>query len=173
MKNEYRTDGNTIWISCRHKDKPNTDVPISTSDFHIADSIPGRWCISKGRYGTGYVSTTVDYKTVHLHQHLHGKVETGFEIDHKDGDSLNNRRDNLQMLTCQQNRAKCKLSHHARNKTGLPRNVYRQVSGNYYVKVARHYIGTYGSLEIASMRAANYRALMNFQRLVLPFVGGA
>jgi hypothetical protein len=41
--------------------------------------------------------------TIYLHQHLMGTYGTGIQVDHRDGDGLNNQRDNLRKATNQQN----------------------------------------------------------------------
>jgi HNH endonuclease len=55
-----------------------------------------------------YVWTTVDWKLMAMHRLIMGNPE-GMHIDHRDGNPLNNRRDNLRICTRSQNKANSKL----------------------------------------------------------------
>lgn len=59
------------------------------------------WTAQRKKHLT-YAIATIDGRRVKMHQFLLGK-EVGLEIDHKDGDGLNNRRDNLRHATHKQN----------------------------------------------------------------------
>ena len=60
------------------------------------------WRISKKRNKYYVVSGPKDSQ-IYLHQFVFGKAPKGYEIDHKDGNSLNNRKENLRYLTRQDN----------------------------------------------------------------------
>jgi hypothetical protein len=52
----------------------------------------------------GYAMTHAkNRKMIYLHQLIFGKAPKGYEIDHKDINPLNNRRNNLRLLTHQEN----------------------------------------------------------------------
>lgn len=56
------------------------------------------WRISKKR-NKYYVISGKKSDQIYLHQFVFGKAPNGYEIDHKDGNSLNNRKSNLRYLT--------------------------------------------------------------------------
>lgn len=49
-----------------------------------------------------YVNTRIDRKTVYIHRLITG-APAGMDVDHLDGDGLNNQRNNLRVCTHQQN----------------------------------------------------------------------
>ncbi len=55
----------------------------------------------ENKYAAGYIS--LDNKTMRLHHFILGKPEKGYVIDHKDGNGLNNTRENLRFATHAQN----------------------------------------------------------------------
>lgn len=74
-----------------------------------------KWYLSKHGYA---VRNNWDGKINHT-QKMHKDIlshKTGFVIDHKDGNKLNNTKDNLRIATYSQNGANCRIS--KRNKSG-------------------------------------------------------
>lgn len=62
------------------------------------------WRISKKKQKYYVVSGSIKKGTmVYMHQMVYGEIPNGFEIDHIDGNSLNNRRNNLRIVTHQEN----------------------------------------------------------------------
>ena len=57
-----------------------------------------KWCLSKH----GYVETKTKGRALKLHQLILGKIK-GLDIDHRDTNPLNNRKENLRHCTHQQN----------------------------------------------------------------------
>ena len=161
MKNDCRIEGDTTYIECQRKTGAVVEVPISTIDLPLAQAYPGRWCISRQ-----YVCTTVRGRKVYLHHVITGRVGVNdeFEVDHLASVGTDNRRGMLQVLTHRQNTSKSKLGHKARNATGI-RNVYLERNGKFRVQVGLVYLGRFDTIEIATERACNYRAIVNFTRL--------
>jgi hypothetical protein len=54
-------------------------------------------------YAVRHTSRKEGHKTIRLHHLVVGKPSKGFEVDHKDGNGLNNQRDNLRIATTRQN----------------------------------------------------------------------
>ena len=73
-------------------------------DDDIAETISKQsWFIKKGGYGHGsYVARSIregnKIKTIRLHRWIMNAPK-GFEVHHKNGNSLDNRRENLEVLT--------------------------------------------------------------------------
>lgn len=78
---------------------------ISDADFSKVSR--HKWHAEKGSSGVYYAATDIRLadgkrKTLRMHK-LVLEVPTGFEVDHKDGDGLNNQRSNLRQATRAQN----------------------------------------------------------------------
>ena len=70
-------------------------------------------------------------KSVCMHHFIFGKPEKGYEVDHKNNDRLDNRLNNLRVVTRQQNSMNRKKQ--SNNKCGY-KGVY-EVSGRWYAKI--------------------------------------
>lgn len=57
------------------------------------------WCISK----TGYAVANINGKVVKMHRYLLGAEWEGKMVDHKNHNTLDNRRNNLRICSCQEN----------------------------------------------------------------------
>lgn len=88
---------------------------ISDQDYEMVTE--RSWHKSKRGYAVNDSNRNGNRKVIYLHQFILGKKD-GFEIDHKNGDKLDNRRENLRYLT---------RSHNAIN--SKPRNSYSGVTG--------------------------------------------
>lgn len=83
-------------------------VPLTQGKFALVDTRDGwvlshPWCYGK-TWHCEYASRRVDGKKVYMHRELLGLAANDkVEVDHRDGNGLNNRRDNLRLATHQQN----------------------------------------------------------------------
>ncbi len=68
---------------------------IDEGDWPLVE--PHSWCALKG-WQTWYAVTWIDRRCVLMHRLLLGAPK-GLEVDHVDGDGLNNRRGNLRLVT--------------------------------------------------------------------------
>jgi len=89
-------------------------------------------------------------RTVYLHRTIMGEPE-GFEVDHHDGDGLNNMRSNLRTATKQQNMHNQRLS--SRNNSGFKGVNWRKSKGKWRAAIAlngksRH-LGYFATPELA------------------------
>ena len=100
----------------------------------------------------GYVRVRKDGKEYRAHRLIwemyKGPIPEGTLIDHIDGDSLNNRLENLRLATRQQNNANSV----GKSKVGLPKGI-TQVQGRFraklYHKGTTYSLGTYTTVEEA------------------------
>lgn len=74
------------------------------------------WTRSGPKIGKNYATSTVEKKRVYMHRLILG-AKTGEQVDHINGDALDNRRANLRLCTKQQNTANSGLP--STNTSGL------------------------------------------------------
>lgn len=122
---------------------------VSSCDGWAADH---RWHLSAGYPAIG--GKSVRFHTIAMHP------PPGLEVDHIDGDKLNNRRSNLRVVTHAQN------VQNVRTKRDLPRGVYTAANGKFYAQVKhrgkKHCLGHFDTLEEASHAAELKRLALGF-----------
>lgn len=74
-------------------------------------------------------------------------IEVGYDLDHIDGDRLNNRIENLRVSTRSQNL----MNKSGYGKTSPYKGVYQHKSGNFYARFRDAYLGTYNTQEEAAL----------------------
>lgn len=165
MKNKYEIRGNDVIIFVNGYDKV-WECIIDLEDFEKVSSIPNKWYIAKGKYDSIYVyyQTYINEKrtSIKLHQFLmgtFGKGKTGnIVVDHKDGDQLNNRRNNLQITTQLVNVHKAKVM--KTNKLGVKHIRFRKDRNKYQVQFERQrkniHVGYFDTLDEAIEARDNY-----------------
>lgn len=95
---------------------------------------------------------------VHMHRQIMDAPE-GVEVDHRDGDGLNNRRYNLRVCTHAQNGANQRIP---KNNTSGFKGVYRNKDClGWIAKIQKTYLGLYDSVEEAA-RAYDTAAVRTF-----------
>lgn len=86
---------------------PNATTRIDEADLPIISESPRRWYTAKTKAGSPYVVRNMGTKesqyTELLHRVILGLTDTDNHGDHRDHDSLNNRRHNLRPATVGQN----------------------------------------------------------------------
>lgn len=87
------------------------------------------WCISK----TGYAVASIGKKVTKLHRYLLGITDKRFIVDHKNGNPLDNRRNNLRICNAQENARNCKAS--KSNLTGVLGVSFIKKSGRYRARI--------------------------------------
>lgn len=129
---------------------------ISDSDHPMIE--PYRWVIHKAK-GITYVKARINGNYVYLHRFIM-KVKKGYDVVHKDGNGLNNERDNLQVVSHN------KIMESARKRK--PKTPFKGVrySRGWYVSIAymgvRHTVGPYDD---------DVSAAKDYDRLALFFYG--
>lgn len=92
--NEFWIEGDTCFIQLydRQGNKKNVAM-VDAEDRERCEK--HKWRCSITLCGVWYVSTMIGRKTVALHNFINGLSKDGLEIDHKDRNGFNNRKDNL------------------------------------------------------------------------------
>ena len=113
-----------------------TGEPWSTRVRGFSDRFDGPLHQIK-KITNSYRTIFVDGKNVHWHklvwEHFNGAVPEGFEIDHKNNERLDNRIENLQLLTHADNARKCKV--YVSNTSGYPGVSWNKHSNKWRVTI--------------------------------------
>lgn len=121
----------------------NKYIIIDDKDFRRVSKY--KWYFPKGR--TRYVRTEINNQMVYLHHFLFGKPPVGMVSDHKNGDVLDNRKENIRFCTQAQNRQNSKLN--KRNTSGY-KGVSKRKNGKWKVEISvngkRLYLGSYENI---------------------------
>lgn len=108
MKNDYKIVGDTTIIYLKRRDGSVVETKISTSDLPKVDEFPMSWCATPNRTRTSmYVSGSLfdeerNKQTVILHRFIIDAPK-GQMVDHINHDTLDNRRENLRLVTHTEN----------------------------------------------------------------------
>lgn len=151
---------------------PLTKGLFATIDIVDIPLVSGRnWFAAQRSKGMFYVSTCQIMGTpnVHLHRFL-TNAPMELCVDHKDGDPLNNRRDNLRICTYQQNSFNSSIArNNSSGKTGVKRNGNRW---NARIQINKTYIhlGNFERFEdaISARIAAEQKYFGEFARPTSP-----
>ena len=167
MKNEFEVRGNDVVIFVKGYGQIFECI-IDSEDFNEVDSIKNSWYVSKRR-GMYYVyyQPTIDGKrrTVMLHQFLLETFGKKFEVvvDHIDGDTMNNRRKNIQVTSQLENVHKAKVM--KTNKLGVKHVRFRSDRNKYQVQFERNrkniHVGYFDTLDDAIQARDNYLKEVN------------
>jgi hypothetical protein len=104
MRNETRIEGETAYVRLRREDGNDLEAVVDVTDLPLIADF--RWIASYSRNSAGrqfYVKATKDYKTYYLHRILMNPPKE-LEVDHINRNPLDNRRENLRVVTRQGNR---------------------------------------------------------------------
>ncbi|OPG98392.1 hypothetical protein B2I21_08560 [Chryseobacterium mucoviscidosis] len=137
MKNAYEVIGDVAVIIIERKDGSIFHTKIDANDINKVNSFPNTWRIKHDKltdlyYAQGNITNEGRTTSISLHRWLMNDPE-GFEIDHINGDTLDNRRScNLRRATKAEN---------AQNRRGAQRNnISSGVRGVTWHKVARKWM---------------------------------
>lgn len=105
MTNPYRVEGDVTRILVQRRNGERHEVLIDTDDLRRVLDIGHRLYVSviKGRgIATYYVSATMEGKKISLHRYIMNAT-SGDEIDHRNRDGRDNRKQNLRFVTHAEN----------------------------------------------------------------------
>lgn len=120
------------------------------------------WVVSRCGLNV-YASTRFNNKTTYMHQFILGDIPIGFEVDHKNGNGLDNQENNLRCITHEQNMANQKTP--VNNTSGYKGVSYFKRDKLWHAKLmckgVRLFLGAYTTKEVAA-RAYNEAAFKYF-----------
>lgn len=109
MKNNYRIEGNSVYIELNRRNGPNLEAIIDLSDFDLVNSVNGRWCASEDkRCNITYcvlkiTNSNNKSSTLKIHRFI-TDAQKGMQVDHLNHNGLDNRRSNLRVVTDAENK---------------------------------------------------------------------
>lgn len=152
-QNTFEIRGEIVVVDISTPKHPMTFTVVSRCDLPIITNAPRRWyAVYTGSGTTGlYVmrSNEIKYeKLIRLHRSI---LQTDKQVDHKDGDGLNNLRSNLRSATTAQNAWNQKTTKHTSQFRGVSWNTkvgkwVAQIIHNY----KNHFLGYYDTEEEAA-----------------------
>jgi hypothetical protein len=164
MKNRYevRNDVTAIFVYTKGT---HIETLIDTVDFPKADSIAGTWSYTADANGREYIKHK-DYngESIYLHKHI-SECPVGMELDHSNGDSLDNRRVNLVACTHRDNMNNQKMR--VDNKSGIPCVLWDRATNKWKaivtIKGYKTYLGVYSDKYEAGRQANLYKISKNIK----------
>jgi hypothetical protein len=166
MRNEYEVRGDITAIFMTYK-KAVVEALVSTSDLPKLLSFDVRWKPSKKASGSGYeydqfyAVATPKRNGKFEHHRLHRFImdaPEGYDVDHRDGDPLNNVRDNLRVTTRQGNMQNRRGAN--RNSKSGKKNI-RIRNGRYQARIKLNgkekVLGTFDTEKEALQAVADYK----------------
>lgn len=161
MKNSYIVEDGIVYIDICQLDNVHK-CKIDVSDFDIANSIDGTWCLSSTGYA--YYKKMIDgnTKAYWLHRMIHNITDSKVQVDHEDGNRLNNARKNLRITDIGGNSQN--LSVRSDSKTGVRGIYYRKDRDRYVARLTtyknNYHIGNFKTLDIAEKHLKFARTLL-------------
>lgn len=148
MKNKYEIVGDIVKIHIISK-RGNYECLIDKNDFVKVSSIKTSWYLlyNKGRIES-VVTKIQKYKirkSIKLHQLIMNN-NSNLVIDHINGNVLDNRKENLRLLTVAENNTNLKDWHIS---SAGYQNIYLEKDGKYAVRIKPKRYGRYNTLEEA------------------------
>lgn len=156
--------GNMVRLVLLDKLKRPHTCLIDLADFALVRSYHWRAKLRDKRY---YAWSSVwqegKISTIQMHRLLMGLVVNEPKlVDHKDGDGLNNRRENLRIASSKVNGFN-RCSPHPLNTTGYRGVTYHKNTKKYKVEIRHMRYGTYPSAHAANTVASTIYFLENFR----------
>lgn len=137
----YEINGDVLTVITRKGDAILVDAADAETVMKYS------WCVSK----TGYAVANIRGKVTKMHRYIIGESEcAGKVVDHKNGNTLDNRRKNLRVCSQSENARNVRVSR--LNKVGHL-GIRITKDGKFNVRIVangiEHHIGNYDTLELA------------------------
>ncbi|MGM0863395.1 MAG: AP2 domain-containing protein [Bacillota bacterium] len=165
MKNKYEIKDNVAVIFLKRREGMVLKTLISTSSFEKVNSFEGTRYAFYSKHGDCYyargrfVKDDGSVKWILMHRFLINAAEDK-EVDHMNGNTLDNTDANLRQATHSQNMQNKKHAH-KNSKTGIRGVCWHKQRGKWYVQLGvnkrKVYIGTFDDLKEAEMAAVKAR----------------
>ncbi|GAB4486607.1 MAG: hypothetical protein OHK0019_00560 [Saprospiraceae bacterium] len=131
-------------------------IPLTQGLFAIVDDedyeelMKYKWSADKGN-STYYAQRTIiaQRKNVRMHRQIIGVTNPKLDVDHKNGNGLDNRRENLRVCTRSFNNANSKTPKD--NKSGHKGVCWDKERKRWAVRIGRKHIGRYKDLRDAAL----------------------
>ena len=130
-------------------------IPLTRGKFTLVDdsdySFLSQYNWTFTDCGRGYALRTLTQDGKRLHQLIHRLImaaPSDLEVDHKDGDSLNNRRNNLRICTHKNNRSNTRK--HKDNTSGFKGVCWHKAAEKWSAHVKGIYLGLFDDKETAA-----------------------
>ena len=148
MKNKYSTNhrDKEVTIELFHRTLGKIETIVDIGDFDKVNSIKTTWFVSYSKGHIDGVKTKIQEngkrKVVWLHRLLLD-CPKHLVVDHIDGDTLNNKKNNIRIVD--RNKNATNLSSYSKNKSGFT-NIYKEKDGKYRVRINGRSFGRHSNL---------------------------
>lgn len=161
MKNRFIVEGAVARIIAQDK----YEILVDSSDLEIVhDRYPNTWTVFNTGINKRYVSGVLKGKVLWLSRHIMS-APSGMIVDHINRNTLDNRRDNLRIVTSFENGQNRSLQ--SNNKTGYRGVFHRKDTGKWVAYVYRdrikHHLGSFDTPEEANA------VVMYHRKILLPY----
>lgn len=135
-------------------------LPLSNGQEALIDTedvekvLPHSWCCIPKAHNEFRVCTRTKKKVVYLHRLLLGAPQS-LEVDHINGNSLDNRKDNLRLATHRQNLKNLRTKSEYK---GVRRHSKTSWAANIWCDYKKFYLGVFPTAELAAI-AYNNKAI--------------
>jgi hypothetical protein len=168
MNNVYEINGETTVIYVKRKNEIY-ECLINTSDLPKVMDFPNTWHLTSGLRTNGFYvvghTPRPNRKILVLHRLILGAPK-GLVVDHINHNTLDNRKENLRIVTCAQNNQN-RSGAQSNSKSGVRGVVWREDMQKWLVRIRKdgkyYYFGTYSDLEEAA------KASMKAIKQLLPY----
>ena len=150
-----RIEGNIAYVPLTQ----GYEAVIDAADVPLVDGV--NWCAAvdnKNVYAVRSVRNQGKQRQVRMHRVI-SSAPDDLDVDHRDGNGLNNRRETLRAATQSQNAQNQRIS--AANTSGVKGVYWNAVDRKWMARVAegkkRHFVGLFDSLEDAAAAVAKKR----------------
>ena len=129
---------------------------VDNSDYDKVNNY--HWRIHKN-YATAIVWSDGKHKSIWMHKLITGPIEKGFDVDHINRNTLDNRNINLRVVKHYQNKQNVKLNEN--NTSGFRNISYNKKTGKYFVsfryKTKQYSVGCFKTIEKSVEKLKNKR----------------